>query len=92
MNISFGANKTYFRENYCGVNSNWYRKSWKEFDKLKNIDRRYCCSNYYDVTFNKYGVKCKTSLKFEKIKTGLVIQILTVGVNGILDIDEVGDL
>ena len=29
-----------------------------------NIDRRYYCSNYYDVNVNKYGVKCRTSLGF----------------------------
>ena len=38
--------------------------SWKEFDKLKNIDPKYYCSNYYDVGVNKYGVKCGTSLRF----------------------------
>ena len=53
MNMGFGANKThaelikegafggtYFRDIYSGVNSKWYRKSWKVFDELKNIDRR----------------------------------------------------
>ena len=49
---------TYFRDIYSGVNSTWYRKSWKEFDELKNIDR-----GYY-VSINKYGVKCGTSLRF----------------------------
>ena len=29
---------TYFRGIYSGVNSKWYRKSWKEFGELKNID------------------------------------------------------
>ena len=36
----------------------------KEFDELKNIDRGYYCSNYYDVSVNKYGIKFKTSLRF----------------------------
>ena len=46
---------TYFRAIYpAGINGKWYRKSWKEFNVLKNIDQRYYCSNYYDV--NKYGV------------------------------------
>ena len=40
---------------YSGVNGKWYRKSWKEFDELKNIDQKYYCSNYYDVSVNKYG-------------------------------------
>ena len=77
MNMDFGATKTsvevieegvfegtYFRDIYSSVNSKWYRKSWKEFDKLKDIDRTYYSSNYYDVCVNKYGVKCRTSLRF----------------------------
>ena len=66
MNMDFGANKTpveiikegafagtYFRDTYFGVNGKWYKKSWKEFDELKNIDQNYYCSNYYDVNVNK---------------------------------------
>ena len=77
MNMDFGANKipveiikegtfggTYFRDIYSNVNGKWYKKSWKEFDELKNIDQKYYCSNYYDVNVNKYGVKCETSLRF----------------------------
>ena len=26
---------TYFRDIYCSVNGQWYRKSWKEFNQLK---------------------------------------------------------
>ena len=75
--MNFGANKTpvevikegtfggtYFRDIYCGINVKWYRKSWKGFDELKNIDQKYYCSNYFDVSVNKYGVKCGTSLRF----------------------------
>ena len=29
---------TYFRDIYSGVTGKWYKKSWKEFDQLKNID------------------------------------------------------
>ena len=52
MNMDFGANKipvevikegafrgTYFRDIYSGDNRKWYRKSWKEFNELKNIDQ-----------------------------------------------------
>ena len=42
----------------------WYRKSWKEFDQSKDIEQKYYCLNYYDVSVNKYGVKCGTSLRF----------------------------
>ena len=79
MIMDFGANKTpvevikegafggtSFRDIYSSVNSKWYRKSWKEFNELKNIDREYYCSNYYDVSVNKYGVQCKTSLRVWK--------------------------
>ena len=74
--MGFGTNKTpveiikegafggiYFRDNYSGINRKWHRKSSKEFVVLKNIDQNYC-SNYYDVSVNKSGVKCGTSLRF----------------------------
>ena len=71
--MGFGTNKTpveiikkeafggtYFRDVYSGINGKWYRKSWKEFDVLKNTDQKYYCSNYYDVSVSK----CGTSLRF----------------------------
>ena len=69
--MKFGANKmsveviqegafggTYFRDIYFGINRKWYRKSWKEFDQLKDIDQRFNGLSFYDVSVNKYGVKC----------------------------------
>ena len=74
--MDFGVNKTsievikerafwdtFSREIYSSVNGKWYKKSRKEFDQLKNIDQKYYCSSYYDVSVNKYGVKCRTSLR-----------------------------
>ena len=58
----------YFRNIYAGVNKNWYKNSRKEFDQLKNIDQKYCSSDYYDVIINKHGVKCGTSLRFRENK------------------------
>ena len=79
MNMDFGATKTavaaikegafggtYSRDIYSGVNTKWYRKLWKEFDLLKNIDQKFYCSNYNDVSVNKHGVKCWTSLIWGK--------------------------
>ena len=37
---------------------------WKEFVQLKNIDAKFCPSDYHDVHVNKYGVKRGTSLRF----------------------------
>ena len=34
---AFGG--TYFRDICSGVNGNWYRKSWKKYDELKNLIR-----------------------------------------------------
>ena len=75
--MNFGANKTpveiikeggfggtYFRDIYSGVNGEWYKKSWKEFDQLKNIDQKFYCSSYYDDSIYKYCVKCATSFRF----------------------------
>ena len=75
--MDFGANKTpvevtkesafggtFFRDIYYGVNEKWYRKSWKELVQLEDIDQKYYCLSYYDVSVNKYGVKSETSLRF----------------------------
>ena len=59
---AFGG--TYFRTIYPSFNEKWYKKSWKKFDQLKNIDQKFYCSDYYNVSINKYGVKCGTSLTF----------------------------
>ena len=72
--MDFGVNKTpvevidegafwgtYFRDIYSGGTGKWRIKSWKEFDQLKNIDQKYYCSSYYDVSVTIYGVKCGTS-------------------------------
>ena len=78
--MDFGTNKTliregafggaYFRDIYSGVNGKWYKNSWKEFNVLENIDQKYYCSDTYDVSINKYGVKCGTSFRFweEEVK------------------------
>ena len=85
--MDFGANKTpveiikegafggtYFRDIYSGINGKWYKKSWKEFDELKNID------------VNKYGVKCGTSLRFWEDKGWINPIDLMVGFSGIPDV------
>ena len=59
---AFGG--TYFRDIYSGINGKRFRKSWKEFDQLKNIGQKYYCLDYYVVSVNKYGIKCRTSLRF----------------------------
>ena len=74
--MDFGANKTtvevvkegafeetYFRDIYSGVTGKWNKKSWKEFNQLKDIDQKYYCSSYYYVSVNKYAVKYGTSLR-----------------------------
>ena len=40
---AFGG--TQFGDIYSGINENWYKKSWKEFDQLKNVDQKYYCSD-----------------------------------------------
>ena len=58
----------HFRNIYSGVTGKWYKKSWKEFDQFKDIDQKHYCSDYYDVSVNKHGVKCGTSLRFSENK------------------------
>ena len=55
---------TYFRDIYSGINEKWYENSWKEFVHLENIDAKFYASDYYDVSVNKYGLKCGASLRF----------------------------
>ena len=64
---------TYFRDIYSGVNGKLYKKSWKEFVELKNIDQKYYSSNYNVAKLNKYKVRTGTSLKFWKIKVELIL-------------------
>ena len=45
---AFGV--AYFKDIYSNVTGKWYKKSWKELDQLKNIDQKYYCSDYYDVS------------------------------------------
>ena len=59
---AFGG--TYFREVYSNINEKWCKNSQKEFIHLKNIDRKFYASDYYDINVNKCGVKCGTSLRF----------------------------
>ena len=59
---AFGG--AYFRDIYSGINGKWYKKSWKKFYQLRNIDKKYYWSNYYDVSVNKYGVKSRKLLRF----------------------------
>ena len=68
-----------------GVNNKWYRKSWKEFDQLEDIDQKYYCSDYYDVSV-EHGVECGTSLRFWE-NNGWINEIyfLMAGFSGILD-------
>ena len=68
---AFGG--TYFRDIYSSINGKWYRNSWKEFNFLRDmtksssserIDPKLYLSNYYDVSVNKYKIKCGSSLRF----------------------------
>ena len=64
--MDFAANKTpvevikggafggrYFKDIYSRDTGKWYRKSWKEFEELRDIDEKYYCLNYLDVS-----IKC----------------------------------
>ena len=66
---AFGG--TYFRDIYSEVNSKWYKNSWKEFKALESIDKKYYCSDFYDVDLNYYSVEVGTSLRFWENKGGL---------------------
>ena len=73
---AFGG--TYFKDIYSGIDGKWYRKLWKEFDQLKNIDQKYYCSDYYNAGITKYCVKCGTLIRFWEDK-GWINKIDTYG-------------
>ena len=58
---SFGG--TYFRLIYSGINGKRYKDSWKEFDQLKDINKKYYSSDYDDVSVNKYDGRIKDGLR-----------------------------
>ena len=60
--VAFGG--TYFRNIYSDVKDKFYENSWKEYEELKDIGKKYYASDLYDVSLNKYGVECRTSLSF----------------------------
>ena len=41
---AFGG--TYFRDIYSGVTGKFCKDNWKEFDKLKSIDKKYYCPDF----------------------------------------------
>ena len=49
---AFGG--TYFRDIYSAIKENWYKNSGKEFNQLRNIDPKFCTSDFYDKNLNKY--------------------------------------
>ena len=55
---------TYFRDIYSNITGKFYKISRKEFKELKNIDKKYSCSDFYDVNLNYHGVEVGTSLRF----------------------------
>ena len=63
---AFGG--TYFRNIYSNVSNKWYKNSWKEFEELKDIDKKYYCSYFHDVGLNCYHVEVGTSLRFWESK------------------------
>ena len=55
---TFGG--TYFRDIYSRVNNKWYKNSCKEFEELKDIDKKYHSSDFYDANLIYYKVEVGT--------------------------------
>ena len=36
----------------------------KAMKRIRSVDQKFYCLDYYDVSVNKYGVKCGASLRF----------------------------
>ena len=63
---AFGG--TCLRDIYSGVTDKFYKNSWKEFDELDGLDKKYYASDFYDVKLNCYGVEVERSLRFWESK------------------------
>ena len=83
--MDFGANKTpvevikegifgdtYFRDIYSGVNGQWYKKTWKEFDQLKDVDQKYYCSSYMTLVSINMVLNPEHLSDFGKIRVALI--------------------
>ena len=64
----------------------FYKDGWKELKELKDIDKKYYASDFYDISVDKYGVKCGTSLRFWESKDRINKQDPYGWFHGILDI------
>ena len=84
--MTFGTNKTpaevikeeefgrtYFRDIYSGINGKWYTQSRKKFDELRNVYKKYYCSNI--MTLASINIKLNVELHQDsgKIKDGLIL-------------------
>ena len=53
---------------FVGTYFKYYKNSWKEFEELRDIDKKYYSSEFYDTGLNYYVVKVGTSLRFWESK------------------------
>ena len=81
---AFGG--TYFRDIYCGINGKWCKKSWKEFDQLKDIDQKFYCQIIMMSVSINMVLNAQHCYDFWKIRAGLRKYTLMDGFSGILGI------
>ena len=59
-----GSFETCFKNIYSNVTNKWYNDSWKQSSGIKDgFDPKFFNSTFYDMSINKYGVACDTSLR-----------------------------
>ena len=81
---AFGG--TYFRDIYSSINGKWCKKSWKEFDQLKDIDQKFYCQIIMMSVSINMVLNAEHYYDFWKIRAGLRKYILMDGFSGILGI------
>ena len=83
--MDFGANKTpveiiregafggtYFRDIYSGINGKWYKKTWKEFDQLKDINQSIITQVIMMLVSINMVSNVEHRLDFGEINVGLI--------------------
>ena len=64
---AFGG--TYFRDIYSEVNNKWYKYSWKEFEEIKDIEKKYYLSDCNWIRTHNHLVHKRTLNHLAKLGT-----------------------
>ena len=68
-----GFGGIYFRDIYSGVNGKWYRKTWKELDKLKTLIKNFIAQIIMMLVSINMVLNVEHHSDFYKLLDGLIL-------------------